>query len=604
MEIIPVLKDAASKIGSGSIFEELCAIETRLSSPDVPVMIPLVGEYDSGKTSLINALTDSKALETAATPTTATIFEVHFGAPDNYAEILRDNGGVEMVDDISSLKNDKLTDTAVVTIHDKSSQVSPSTILVDTPGISSPNPKHQQVLVDFLPQADSLLLVIDINQQLTQSLSNFISSTNLSDVELNVVLTKSEVKSKADIEAAKQYFIDHCGFKFNRIVAVSAHARDLDQLHELFNDIALRKSEILKKSANARLKTISKQILSIIENLLKASADTTALESEINANKSKLVKIKEQIGRCMTTVTDKIDDLTRSYCRKFEDESLNRLSAIVNSGSNNYDAEAVAAINTIAGTMIGAYRQKVMQLLTEQANKSLFNDEFSLACITGIDLTSIGIQGLSYNLDLNNKGHEYDKWIKGGIIVAAAAATIGAAVATGGASAAATASGAVSAEAMLNMADTATDVGTIIANREYIRRIDRVVRYGQQVADQYVNIDNMNNTGINDSGVGKGLIDSIVGLIVEKTMSKPQRRYAVRTYIDGSLAPEFESRLSQAQDNIIATIRTVLTEAAQKSMNEINAQLKRLSDEMSSNKKAADEKMAELKALRAKIITH
>lgn len=75
------LIEIARAIDMTSAAETLEAIRQRANDANTPLLIPLVGEFSSGKTSLINALTDSQVLETATRPTTATIYEVHFGAP-------------------------------------------------------------------------------------------------------------------------------------------------------------------------------------------------------------------------------------------------------------------------------------------------------------------------------------------------------------------------------------------------------------------------------------------------------------------------------------------------------------------------------------------
>ena len=135
------LKEVAQKIGANNILEELEDIDQRVQNPNAPIMIPLVGEFSSGKTTLINSLTDSRALETATKPTTATIFEIHFGAPHSFAQIVYEEGTTEENVDIKDLKNDNLTNVKAVTVFDTSTLVSPYTILVDTPGISSPDTK-------------------------------------------------------------------------------------------------------------------------------------------------------------------------------------------------------------------------------------------------------------------------------------------------------------------------------------------------------------------------------------------------------------------------------------------------------------------------------
>lgn len=598
---IALLREAAIKVGSSSLAEELTSIEQKMSSTDVPVMIPLVGEFSSGKTSLINALTDSKALEIATKPTTATIFEIHFGAPSNRAEVLREDGIIEEVTEISTLKNENLGEATVVTVFDTSKRVSPYTILVDTPGISSSDPKHKQVLVDFLPQSDALLLVVDINQQLTKSLSDFLKSVSLTGIELNVVLTKSDTKSQKEIQAAKEYFTENCEFSINKLVAVSASLGELDELYGLLKEIEIRKSEIIRKSITNRLKVISEKILSTIDTLLKASKEDASIAHEINEQEHKLRKIQGRIERFINSLSSDIEDVTRDCVRKFEDQVNSRLSGLINGKSQNYDAEAVATINSIASALVGDYRHKVMVLLSEKANLSNGSDEVSLAAVTGVDLSGINIHGLSYNLDLNSLGHEYDKWIKGGIIAVGAAAAAGAVVATGGAAVAA--EGAMTVDLLADVADTASDVGSIISNRNTTRKIESVVKYGQQAADKYAAIDNVNSNGINQSGVGQGMIDSLVGFIAEKTMSKPQRARAVRVYVDDTLAPEFKMQLKNAERQIIETVKDVLSESARNTIEEITTQLKQLQQEMRNNKVAVEDHKTELRNLQTNILT-
>ena len=599
---IQLLTEAANLIGNQSLVDELNQLNNRLNATDAPVMIPLVGEFSSGKTSLINALTDSKALETATKPTTATIFEVHFGAASCYAEILNGNGEVSKVSDIASLKNDSLADATVVTVFDTSDRVSPYTILVDTPGISSPDPKHQQVLVDFIPQADALLLVIDINQQLTKSLSDFLKSASLSDIEINVVLTKSDTKSETEVAAAKQYFIENCSFPINKIVAVSAAKENLDEIYSLFKSIESRKSEIVKKSVNHRLRSIAEQLLSTISTLLNATEDNSSLEEEIKQQKLKLANIEHRIDRLITNIGDDIEELSRECSRKFEDQVSSRLSSIINGKSQNYDAEAVNAINSIASILIGDYRQKIVRVLSKNVDSTPDNGELPLSTLTGIDLSDIGIQGLSYNLDLNSMGHEYDSWIKRGVIVAGALAAVGTIAAAGGGAVAA-AEGAMAIDTIADVADTVTDVSSMMSNKKMTRRLESVVKYGQKTAEQYSAIDNINNSGVNNSDLGKGMLDSLAGFISEKTMSKPQRARAIRVYIDDSLSPEFKNQLNQAENQILSTVKSVLQDGARETIDCVTSQLLKLQEDMRTNKATIQNEKTALREMQTKLLT-
>ena len=64
MEHIEFLKEVAQELGQQNILNSLNAIQERASQQNANLLIPLVGEFSSGKTTLLNALTDSKKLET------------------------------------------------------------------------------------------------------------------------------------------------------------------------------------------------------------------------------------------------------------------------------------------------------------------------------------------------------------------------------------------------------------------------------------------------------------------------------------------------------------------------------------------------------------
>jgi len=218
MQDLQKIIDIARDINAESETKELEYIKNRQERGAADIVIPLIGEFSSGKTTLINALTDSRVLETATKPTTATIYEIHFGSGDFHASYMDKSGKITEIKDAEGLKNDVLADAVVVNIFDKSTKVPASTILVDTPGLSSPVPEHRQTLVDFLPQADAILLVVDINQQITRSLTDFIETMQLSHRPIYLVLTKSDTKADTEVPSIKDYIGKNCKIPLKNVV--------------------------------------------------------------------------------------------------------------------------------------------------------------------------------------------------------------------------------------------------------------------------------------------------------------------------------------------------------------------------------------------------
>lgn len=633
MEHIEFLKEVAQELGQQNILNSLNAIQERASQQNANLLIPLVGEFSSGKTTLLNALTDSKKLETATKPTTATIYEIHFGCNKCEANVVLSDGQVAHFDDLGELKNDQLSDAQIVTVFDTSTKVPSSTILVDTPGLSSPVVKHRQVLVDFLPSADAILLVVDINQQVTRSLTDFIDMIKLSKRPVYIVLTKSDTKSVSEIEAAKQYIADNCKLPVQQVVVVSAANDNISELYALLETIQKSKNEILAKVDGQRIKDLAQILVNRVDEMLTASSSDENLDMEIRRQQLDLDKIKRNINKLIDSMASDICEDGTNISRRFEDSMYEKLGALVAGGSANVDNDALSVINNTASLLLSEYKNNIMGILKSKVQSAQGSEsEIPVDSLMSIDLSEIQISGLNYNLDLNSMGHEYDGMIKTGVIAVAAVATVAAAVATAGAAAAGAAGTAgtagtagaagtagtagtagaaaagtvgtagaagtvattVAASKAVDIVDTATDVGSIIYTRKMMKRIAKTEEFAGKAVDKYNKIEKADK---------KGILSSMVGFATERLLSKPQRVRAVRNYVDGTLAPEFKSQMENLSQSVVNMVRGSLQNDASEMIAQKTAMLNELKEQSSEHKAEFARRKETLKQYKEKLST-
>lgn len=127
--------------------EQVDQVRDAMFHTDHPYLMVLVGPFNSGKSSLVNALMGSRELLTiGATPTTDTIQILRWGEE---AERMESGGEVETVFYPSELLK----------------KVS----VVDTPGLESVFKSHEQTTRKFLHRADVVLLVMMATQAMTAS---------------------------------------------------------------------------------------------------------------------------------------------------------------------------------------------------------------------------------------------------------------------------------------------------------------------------------------------------------------------------------------------------------------------------------------------------
>ncbi len=586
---------------------QLRLIKERSSKENCEIILPLVGEFSSGKTTLINSLTDSKQLETATQPTTATIYEVHFGSDRCYAEVYDINGNIQEIDDLSLLQNKELKDSLVVNVFDTASRIPSSVVIVDTPGLSSPDPQHKQTLVDFLPKADGVLLAVDVNQSITKSLTDFIQTMTLAKRPVFMVLTKCDTKAESEVNAAKEYITENCKLPLSQIVCVSATKGETEELYQLLDSIQEEKGNILAKVNEQRVKGLVDSMLAHIDDMLHASSSDTNLENAIRDKEVELKKINKNIEKLISSAQADIEEEQRNIIRKFEDTAFEKMDSIVASNSVNYDRESVSAINALSSICLNEYKTNVRNVILQKANTlNGSEDSIQLESLREIDLSQLAINNISYNLDLNSIGHEYDGMISTGVKVAAAVAAV---VATaGGAAGAVGAAGAAGEKAVeigtvVEAADIASDIGSIMSNEKHISKVQKAVQYANLTTEQMNNINTLNNNVGQQMGQSKGLVEGLVGFVTDKTWGKPQRRRAIRMYLDETLVPQFKSAMSANSQQVINYISEALHSEAEVTINEKKASLEQLRSQLKDQKAKFANRLETLRDYKNELLT-
>ena len=580
---LQTLREVAQARGATHIQTALEQIIVRQSQQECTITLPLVGEFSAGKTSLLNALTDTKALETAVFPTTATLFEVHFGCPSAYAEILSANGETQRVSDIASLKNSQLGSAQLVMVFDTSTRVSPEIVLVDTPGLSAPDPRHRQVLTEFLPKADAILLVSDINQQLTRSLANFCRDMKLANKSIYMVLTKCDSKTPDERKAARDYILAQRELGFADVVCVSGVTGEVDELMKVFKEISAKKQEILAKADTARLAQIKQELETTLEEQLTALESIDNCKAALAEEERKLKQLQNAINRLTESCDSAVDDIARDTRRVFATAMQQQLCSLVQQSGSNFDRLAIDAINKCATITMQQFRSRVQQAIVEASNRASRESGLSTEILQSVDLSQVECQGLSYGINLNQIGHEYDSYIKFGALAAVGAAAMFALPAAG---------------LVGSVGGAAIEVGEMAAISRIsttVARAGRMVQKTQEYVERGRAIDQQvgENFGQND-----GMVNKLIGWTTEKIYGKSQREYTVRTYLDQTLIPEFESVMNGNRALVFKLIEEALQRSNEAAIAERRRALEQVRDEHEQKKAETETRRSQLQGFR------
>lgn len=287
-------------------------VKAKLLSDEI--ILPLLGEFSCGKSSLMNAVLGSNVLPVDIPPTTATINEIRFSQDRNKIEIF--SNGKKEIEGIINLGEFKDLSADLIKIYSSKTDVPKEIVFVDLPGLSSDIKKHEKILLDYLPKSDALLIFMDVNQgALTKPIEDVVKIIAPLHKKIFVIYTKSDTKSSQEIIALKSYAETDLTFKPERVVFTSAKTKEIKQFLDLIHHIYQLADEILLKNISTELSAICKEVISLI-NLQVESANLDDKEIEL-----KIKTTTFEIEKLRNSIKSEIDT-TKNRIRTVEDESV------------------------------------------------------------------------------------------------------------------------------------------------------------------------------------------------------------------------------------------------------------------------------------------
>lgn len=548
MESLNRIIEIAESLEQKSIAERLRAIDERTQNPSAQLILPLIGEFSAGKTSLINALTDSKVLETASLPTTATLYQIIFGAPENKAVALSAEGE-EVELQLDALKNDELKTYPTVTLFDTSTKVPKDIIFVDTPGLSSPDPRHREVLTSILPRVDAILLTVDANQAVTRSLVDFVKSMRLAEKPIYLILNKIDTKSPSELQDLKRGIARDVDLPIDSLVCASAYANNISELQQLLSKIQAEKTQIIAKVDALRTKELIGELRSFIAEILRSSSSPQELKEAVRAQERELERLQSNIRQLMERVEEKLSDKVDETQSSLRTQLWSSLNGILSKKGISYNQEIDAEVKRVKTILLQNFTRQVATTIRE-VNASSRDIHVQLPSAETIDLSQLGEQANAIQMeDFDSVGHGWDKaigWATVGLASVAGVATLAAtgglaALGIGGAAAAAgtTAAGAATAAGVaLEAGEAAVMATTAVKTTKMMRMMNVMSKAGSFIQKGH----QISSVVSSAAEKERGFIEGLVGKATE-FFSKPRREAAVEHFLDAQILPNFEADL-------------------------------------------------------------
>ncbi len=275
---------------------------------DQPLLVAVMGEFSSGKSSFVNAFIGADVAPTGITPTTATINMLKYGRTRAGRVVYRDNtsreiNGESLSEGLASIDDHEARRVRHVEIL-MPIEVLQQVNIIDTPGLNSILPEHEAVARNFLQRADAVVWLFTANQAGKSTEKHALDSIAEQGVRVLGVLNKIDQLTEPQIAEILTFVESELGDRIETCIPISARRAmrgekesGWEELSEQLESRFFQDARKIKKQTlNRRLAHVHEQALSQVgEQAREQSSHIETLHQAADEATNQMLKFVDEV---------------------------------------------------------------------------------------------------------------------------------------------------------------------------------------------------------------------------------------------------------------------------------------------------------------------
>lgn len=333
------------------------------------LLIPVIGGFSAGKSSLLNSFLQEEILSVAVTPETALATELHYSTQE-YAEAITPSGECVRFEksQMEQLKN-KASEFSYAKLYLNKQclkDIEPL-VLVDMPGFESPLASHNKAIFEYIRRGVYFVILQSVEHgNITASVRREIDNLLTFERKFSFFLSKSNLKPQSELEDVKSFVQEQLSDYFDYEGQVECIGKDGGtNLAKIIS--TLNPNAIIEDLYLTGLKDRFSQIKQTINTHITAlSQDKEQNAKDIQDLKDGLQKLEQQRDSLIAQAQERYSDTNISKIINGVNNALNRgLNEIAQSYMSGGDSALDSTINSIVKTTLSQEVKTSMEHIGE-----------------------------------------------------------------------------------------------------------------------------------------------------------------------------------------------------------------------------------------------
>ena len=331
------------------------------------VVAPLIGEFSTGKSSLVNALLGRSVLSVNITPETAVPTEICYSS-DEHAVVFGSNGGTETISVDEFQKRefsvDKVKKVQLYLNNAFLREIS-SVKLVDMPGFNSGIELHSRAIDEYLPDAEAYILLFSARSStISSDMAGFLKELHLHGMPVFLLISKGRAVTEDElricVERIRADAAKYLGLADVPVGVTNAkgHEQIIEPLQDDLRRIEADSQNIFRNDAKSRLQQHGSDLALYLETAIKR-ADLTPdeLSGKIEEAKRKIESLKGKLHDAGSSFSSEVDECIAVARSRLQSALGNAAPSLADMLANHIDI-----------------RDRVSMLVRETVMSSIKND--------------------------------------------------------------------------------------------------------------------------------------------------------------------------------------------------------------------------------------